>query len=107
MLLVMGYQAEKQKESYSAGLYLKPIFSILDEVDTGVDSSGYSNMISILKSMSKNCLVLIVSHQKSDAQDIFWDYKLHINNNTVNLIDTKEEYISLLTRTSSFIEKKW
>ena len=74
----------------SRALYKKANILILDEVDTGIDSSGYSNMISILKSMSKNCLVLIVSHQKSDVQDIFWDYKLHINNNTVNLIDTKE-----------------
>jgi ABC-type multidrug transport system fused ATPase/permease subunit len=89
----------------SRALYKKANILILDEVDTGIDSSGYSNMISILKSMSKNCLVLIVSHQKSDVQDIFWDYKLHINNNTVNLIDTKEEYISLLTRTSHLLKR--
>lgn len=62
----------------------------MDEVDTGVDTSGYSNMIDILKSKAKNCLIIMVSHRNNDAQDIFWDYKLHVNNNTVNFLETKE-----------------
>ena len=81
---------EAKRTLFSRALSKEANILILDEVDTGVDASGYSNMINILKSKAKNCLIIMVSHRNNDSQDIFWDYKLHVNNNTVNFLETKE-----------------
>ena len=88
---------ERQRVAIARAIVKKPRIILADEPTGNLDTVTSTQIIELLKSLSKECLILIVSHNKNDAykygdriielskgkiylnQPLFWDNKKQSN----------------------------
>lgn len=65
---------EKKRISFARTLYKKSKILILDEIDSGVDKEGFSELLYLIKKIKKDKLVIIISHNNIDYFSNVVDY---------------------------------
>jgi ATP-binding cassette subfamily B protein AbcA/BmrA len=72
---------EKRSLLFARGLYHRKQIILLDEVDTGMDSKRWINLVQILHKISGSTLVIAITHRElSDSDLLKWDYVFTIEN---------------------------
>lgn len=74
---------EKQRVAILRSIVTSPNVILCDEPTGALDSKNSQEIMGILKNLSKNCLVIMVSHNK-DLVDQFSDYIVEIKDGKIN-----------------------
>ena len=73
-------------------LTLKPMYAILDEIDTGLDSNGLKLVIEVVnKRKQAGLATILITHNISTVQNLDYDYGLLFKD--TNLIDIDKQTV--------------
>ena len=91
---VGGSGGERKRAELSNLLTLKPMYAILDEIDTGLDSNGLKLGIDdINKRKQANLATILITHNISTVQNLEYDYGLLFKD--TNLIDIDKDTVEM------------
>lgn len=89
---VGGSGGERKRAELSNLLTLKPMYAILDEIDTGLDSNGLKLVIDVInKRKQANLATILITHNISTVQNLEYDYGLLFKD--TNLIDIDKQTV--------------
>ena len=91
---VGGSGGERKRAELSNLLTLKPMYAILDEIDTGLDSNGLKLVIDVInKRKQANLATILITHNISTVQNLEYDYGLLFKD--TNLIDIDKDTVEM------------
>jgi len=89
---VGGSGGERKRAELCNLLTLKPMYAILDEIDTGLDSNGLKLVIDVVnKRKQAGLATILITHNISTVQNLEYDYGLLFKD--TNLIDIDKQTV--------------
>jgi len=69
---------EKKRISFARSLYKESKIIVLDEIDSGLDNDGFTELIKIINKIKKNKLIILVSHNDIEKFKDIVDYTINL-----------------------------